>query len=101
MQTIIVKQYIDAYNDYAKAGDAVCDFAAAAIDSNDMLQFDMTGQDAVSTVFLNTSFGHLIDRFGIERVKRSFRFSNILRSQMDRIRKYFDDYQATYQPQNQ
>ena len=93
MKVINVKQYIDQYGDFSKAGSAVYDYAAAAINNNDTLMFDMSGQDSVSTVFLNTSFGHLIDTFGIEKVKRSFKFSSMLRSQMERIVKYFDDYQ--------
>ncbi len=96
MQTILVKQYIDQYGDYAQSGNAVFDFASSAISKGETLKFDMSGQDSVSTVFLNASFGKLIDTFGIEKVKRSFIFTNLLRSQVDRIRKYFDDYKELY-----
>lgn len=96
MQTILVKQYIDQYGDYSQSGSAVYDFASAAISKGDTLRFDMSGQDSVSTVFLNASFGKLIDTFGIDKVKRSFVFVNLLRSQIDRIRKYFDDYKELY-----
>lgn len=89
-----IKEYIDTYNDYAKAGEAVFATALPMIENNQLMVFDMEGLDGVSTVFLNTSFGHLIDVFGIERVKRSFRFSNVLRSQAERIKKYFQDYQT-------
>ena len=92
MNVLKVKGYIDKYQDYAKAGDAVFADACPMIVKNEMIAFDMSGLDGVSTVFLNTSFGQLIDMYGIERVKRSFKFSNILRSQAERIRKYFSDY---------
>lgn len=92
MKNINVKEYIDTYNDFAIAGDSIFKIAAEAIDNNEIILFDMSGQDSVSTVFLNTSFGQLIDKYGIERVKQSFKFTNILRSQIERIRKYFNDY---------
>lgn len=92
MTNFIIKDYIDRFNDYAKAGDAVCNDAMSLIDNGETIVFNMTGLDSVSTVFLNTSFGQLIDSYGIEKVKKSFRFTNILRSQADRIKKYFADY---------
>lgn len=89
---MIIKDYIERFNDYAKAGDAVFSDSRPLIDAEETIVFDMKGLDAVSTVFLNTSFGHLMDVYGIERVKKSFRFSNILRTQAERIKKYFQDY---------
>ncbi len=92
MATIVIKDFFDIYQDAAKAGAAVAKVAADAINLNDVILFDMEGQDAVSTVFLNASFGYLFDMYGIDRVKKSFRFSHILRSQVERIKKYFSDY---------
>ncbi len=94
MTTFIIKDYIDRYNDYSKAGDAFYSDASPMIAQGSVIGFDMKGLDAVSTVFLNASFGHLIDEFGIERVKKSLKFSNLLRSQAERIKKYFIDYNA-------
>ena len=91
-KNMIIKDYIDRFNDYAKAGDAVFADSCPLIINGESIVFDMVGLDGVSTVFLNTSFGQLIDCFGIERVKRSFRFSNVLKTQAERIRKYFQDY---------
>lgn len=92
MANLIIKDYIDRYNDYSKAGDALYSDAFPLIAQGEVIGFDMKGLDSVSTVFLNASFGHLIDAYGIDRVRKSFRFMNILRSQIDRIRKYFNDY---------
>ena len=65
-----------------------------SIESNHKIVFDMKGIDAVSTVFLNAFFGQLIDKYGKGREKSSFKFSGLLKSQFDRIRKYFVDYAA-------
>lgn len=92
MHSIIIKDYVDRLNDFAKAGDAVFNYAKPLIEKDEIILFDMSGLDSVSTVFLNTSFGHLMDIFGIEKVKTSFKFKNILRSQGERIKKYFTDY---------
>lgn len=93
----LIKDYVSASPDLAAAGKAVSDDARSIIDKGGIIIFDMKGQDAVSTVFLNTSFGFLIDEYGMERVRKSFRFHNILRSQGERIRKYFNDYIAVAQ----
>lgn len=87
-----IKDYVDSYNDHAKAGNAVYKDAVPLINQGDVILFDMKDLDGVSTVFLNTSFGQLIDLYGSDRVKKSFRFTNLLKSQAERIKKYFIDY---------
>lgn len=90
----IIKSYFDAASDPAAAGKAVSDDARPIIENGGQIIFDMTGQEAVSTVFLNTSFGFLMEIFGVEKVKQSFRFKNILKSQAERISKYFSYFQS-------
>lgn len=92
MVSLTIKDYYDLHKDYAKAGDAIYVAAVPLITKGETILFDMKGLDAVSTVFLNMSFGQLMDRFGVDKVKGSFRFSNVLKSQAERIRKYFRDY---------
>lgn len=92
MANFMIKEYIDLHQDYANAGRAVFEKALPLIDKGEQIIFDMQGLDGVSTVFLNTSFGQLIDVYGIDRVKRAFKFTNLLRSQAERIKKYFHDY---------
>ena len=41
---------------------------------------------------MNTSFGSLIDLFGLDTTKQALRFQNIKKSQIERIRKYLNDY---------
>lgn len=92
---IRIKDICDKHNDYAKAGNDLYVLSKNLIGKGEIIVFDMDGIDSVSTVFLNTSFGQLLDCFGVERVKQSFRFTNILRSQVERIKKYFSDYEET------
>ena len=87
-----VKDFCDRHNDYAAAGNEIFNISRPMIEKGESIVFDMIGIDSVSTVFLNTSFGHLIDVFGLVRVKQSFKFTHILRSQIERIKKYFSDY---------
>lgn len=89
----IIKDYIINNTDFASAGKAISDAAIPLIQKGDKIIFDMTGQEALSTVFLNTAFGYLMDRFGVEKIKQSLKFRNILRSQGERIRTYFQNYQ--------
>lgn len=98
MANLIFKDYIDKYNDYSKAGNAFFSVVSPLIAQDEIIRFDMKDLDSVSTVFLNASFGQLIDLYGIERVKKSFRFANILRTQIERIKKYFTDYSILTNP---
>lgn len=100
MQTITIKQYVTKYNDFSKAGTDIFDVASSAILGGEEVLLDMKGQDSVSTVFLNASIGRLIDQFGVEKVKKNLKFANLLRTQMERIRKYFEDYQELYPSKN-
>lgn len=89
---IKVKEICERYNDYAQAGNEIFVISKPCMKRGETVIFDMEGIDSVSTVFLNTSFGQLFDNFGVERVKQSFRFTRILRSQAERIKKYFSNY---------
>ncbi len=42
---------------------------------------------------MNTSFGELIALYGIEKTKKVFLFKSITKAQLQRIRKYFADYE--------
>lgn len=88
-----IKKICDKYNDYAVAGNEIFQLSVPLIEKGEIVIFNMEGQDSVSTVFLNACFGHLIDKFGLEKVKKSFRFTHILRSQIERIGKYYSDYE--------
>lgn len=90
---IDVKDICEKYNDFSRSGKEIFLISKPLIEKDETIVFNMKGLDSVSTVFLNASFGNLIDIFGLEKVKHSFRFTNILRSQVERIKKYFSDYE--------
>jgi len=93
MATILLSEILND-NDYANGGTVVYDIAQSAIANNDIIVIDMQNVDSVPTVFMNTSFGKLMDIFGVDRIKKSFRFKNILKTQVERISKYFSDYES-------
>ena len=65
-----------------------------AINSNQTVSIDMEDVDSFPTMFMNTSFGSLIELFGLDITKRALRFQNIKKAQIERIRKYFNDYMS-------
>lgn len=77
---------------YSKAGNDIFKGSINPIIDGDVIIINMEGVDSVPTTFMNTSFGALMDIFGEEKVKKSFRFRNVLKSQIERFRQYFDDY---------
>lgn len=78
---------------YPEAGCALFELAKKAIDNNEQVILDMKDVESVPTLFMNTSFGDLILAYGIERTKKLFTFNNITKSQVERIQKYFNDFQ--------
>lgn len=95
MQALLIKTYLDKYLDYPKAGDTFYRDAKNIIDAGGIVVFDMLDVDGIPTVFLNTSLGHLLDDYGVDKVKQSIRTGNMPRSQVDRMRRYIAIYQQT------
>jgi hypothetical protein len=93
MVVIILQDLLNSYS-YSESGKKVFDTAIKAISEQEIVVIDMISVDSVPTNFMNTSFGSLIDIFGIEKTKKTFKFRNILKSQLERIQKYFNDYQT-------
>ncbi len=93
MKTILVKNIIKETQDYAKSGTLVYNIAKEAINEAMEVILDLEGVDSVPTIFLNTSFGALMDEYGVLTIKQLFRFRNIKQTQIERIRKYYYDYE--------
>lgn len=91
MKTIQLKDVIAKTQDYAESGSIVFGIADLAISENDTVAIDLSGVDSVPTIFMNTSFGALMDKYGAD-VTKSFRFRNVKQTQIERFKKYFDDY---------
>jgi len=92
MTTIIISNLLDRHQSYPLAGDEVYNIIDPKMTGEESFIMDMAGVSSVPTVFLNASLGRLIDVYGIANVKSKIGFVNIMRAQLDRIRKYFDDY---------
>jgi STAS-like domain of unknown function (DUF4325) len=93
MKTIALYQILEQ-NGYVESGNIVFAEAKDIVLKGEVILIDMSQVESVPTNFLNTFIGALIDLYGIERTKKSLRFSNILKSQVERIRKYFNDYES-------
>lgn len=78
---------------YPDAGAKLFAFASPEISNGNLVGIDLTDVDAVPTTFMNMSFGKLIAEFGKQRVKESLRFFNITKSQLERIKVYFDSFE--------
>ena len=51
-------------------------------------QLDMRDLTPMSTSFLNSSFGNLVDEFGVEKIKSHVSLSNVKKSDAHRISTY-------------
>lgn len=81
---------------YPEAGTDFCDILREAIQNADTLQIDMTGVDSIPTMFMTTSFGCIMQDFGAEKLKKTMIFKNITKVQIERIKKYINDYVEVY-----
>ena len=90
-----VIKLIDILNksDYPKAGSSVFTMIDDAIISEEVIVLDMVDVISVPTMFMNTSFGATIDKYGVKKLKDTIRFTNITKTQAERIQKYFSDYE--------
>ena len=91
MENVVLLKDILKDNQYPEAG--VFKIAKEAIDNGETLILNMSEIESVPTVFMNTSFGELIALYGIEKTKKVFLFKSITKAQLQRIRKYFADYE--------
>ena len=85
MENVVLLKDILKDNQYPEAGVLLFKIAKEAIDMSEI--------ESVPTVFMNTSFGELIALYGIEKTKKVFLFKSITKAQLQRIRKYFADYE--------
>lgn len=93
MNIKIVLQEILMDKSFPDAGTSLFKIAEDAINKGDSVIIDMKNIESVPTMFMNTSFGNLIMEYGIDKTKKLFTFNNISRSLLNRIQKYFDDFQ--------
>ena len=93
MVTVKIKDVLNGRN-YPEGGTMLFSIIKDAMNSNQTVSIDMEDVDSFPTMFMNTSFGSLIDLFGLDTTKQALRFQNIKKAQIERIRKYCNDYKS-------
>ena len=74
---------------YPAAGEILFNELKTAIDNHDIIDIDFNGVTSVPPTFLNCSFGHLIDIYGVDKVKQSVRFINITKQEAEKYQRIF------------
>ena len=90
--TFIIKDYVNNKT-YPEIGALVFNEVKKDLNTLEFVIIDMDEISSVPTSFMNTSFGDLIEEYGIQKTKSFFRFKNIRKTQLERFAKYFKDYE--------
>lgn len=89
-----IQDFIDKNENLSKAGKELYNAVYPHIGGEDKIILDFSGNMGIPTLFLNTSLGDLMDVFGIEKIKKAFKYINLQNTQAERIQKYFNDYES-------
>lgn len=90
--TIVKINALMSGNSYPEAGVKLYNLIKGLLEQDEHIILDMDGVESFPTLFMNTSFGSLLDDFGLDAIKKKLKFRNIKKSHVERIRKYFADY---------
>lgn len=93
MEIIKLKSILEGKS-YPDAGDVLFTIIDNSITNSDKVMIDMIDVVSIPTMFMNTSFGEIIDKYGIDLLKKSIGFKNITKVQLERIKKYLSDYET-------
>lgn len=78
--------------DYPTAGAKLFSLIKLHVSDNDKIVINLDGIDSLPSMFLNTSLGAFIDEFGKEALRSKISFTQITRSQAERLKDYFTRY---------
>lgn len=92
MKTVELKSILEGKN-YPDAGDDLFTIIDDSIATSDKVMIDMMDVVSIPTMFMNTSFGAIIDKYSVDLLKKSIGFKNITKLQLERIKKYLSDYE--------
>lgn len=95
MDKIDIKQLMDSAS-YPDAGYMLYQKAKPMIEAGGVVRMDLTDVTSLPTLFMNMSFGKLINDFGKEKVMASLKFYSITKVQLERIKKYFDRFDSAF-----
>ena len=88
MSNKVVISEILTHGDLPKSGESLYQLMADAVNMGNVLQIDMSGAISLPTIFLNTSFGRMLEDYGYEVLKSHLSFVHITKSQAERISDY-------------
>lgn len=91
MCTIILKDLL-SNKSYPDAGDALFKLCVDCVNNSENIIIDMESVDSLPSMFLNTSIGAFIDKYGKDKLRSTMRFTRITRLQADRLKSYLDKY---------
>lgn len=92
MCTFYMNTELQQNKDFAAAGNALYQSIKKAMSNNEVLSVNMEGVTSLPSIFLNASFGRIIDEEGKDRLKQSVGFVRITRQQALRLRDYLQRY---------
>lgn len=92
MDRIYVKDLLTG-GSYPEAGTKFYALAYPSMQQGQTIYVDMTDVTAIPTTFMNVSFGQMIKEYGKQQAKERLKFLNITKSQLERIKRYFDTYE--------
>ena len=95
MKEIILNDVLQGKN-YPEAGSDFYSIQKDAILHSERIYVNMEGVTGMPTMFMNTSFGKIMSEFGLNKLKGTMIFKNITTVQIERIKKYFNDYTEVY-----
>ena len=92
MCTININNVLATKKNLPDAGKVLYDALNNAIKTNSKVVVDMTGVEALPSIFLNMSLGRIIEDFGEEALKGKLSFKTITKAQAERVKDYLNRF---------
>ena len=90
--TIHLNQILQQDADLTVAGSKFYDSVKEHVADSEKIVVDMENVTSLPSIFLNVSFGRIIDEYGMDVVRQLFSFVKITKMQAERLQKYFGAY---------
>ncbi|MDE6270546.1 MAG: STAS-like domain-containing protein [Muribaculaceae bacterium] len=94
MNTIRLNEIMGRENDLTVSGSILYDEMKSRIAAGEKIVVDMQDASSLPSIFLNVSFGRIIDEYGAGVISNFVSFVKITRTQAERLQKYIQKYQA-------
>ena len=94
MATIFLNDILKQNSDLTIAGTMFYDIIKKEISNGQTVVVDMESVTSLPSIFLNVSFGKIIDEFGLNTIRQHISFIKITKIQAERLQKYLGAYSA-------